>query len=222
MRTYGGATPGERAAKRRAALCEAALDLLAEGGWERVTVRGVCTRARLNDRYFYESFRDPEALLLAVCEQVTAEAFATITDTIRTTEPDQDVRVRAVVVAVIDFFTTDPRRGHLLLASQATDELRRGRQATVRVMARLVAEQGVVVLGDQAPPEHDRELAALTLVHGTLELFASWLRGELDVTREHLTDFLVAMIQTTGTLRRSPATPPATRTPRTPPPRHAG
>lgn len=222
MRTYGGASPGERAAKRRAALCEAALDLLAEGGWERVTVRGVCSRARLNDRYFYESFRDPGALLLAVREQVTAEAFTTITDTIKATEPDPDVRVRAVVVAVIDFFTADPRRGHLLLQSQATEELRRARQATIRVMARIVAEQGVVMLGDQAPPEGDRELAALTLVHGTLELFASWLRGELDVTREHLTDFLVAMIQTTGTLRRVPGMPPAGRTPRTPPPPHAG
>jgi AcrR family transcriptional regulator len=206
MRTYGGATPGERAAKRRAALREAALDLLAEGGWERVTVRGVCTRARLNDRYFYESFRDPEALLLAVRKQVTAEAFAAVTDAIANTEPDPDVRVRAIVVAVIDFFTGDPRRGHLLLQSQATDELRRARQATVRVMARLVVEQGVVMLGDRLPPERDRELAALTLVHGTLELFASWLRGELDVTREHLTDFLVAMVRTTGDLRQA-ATP---------------
>lgn len=222
MRTYGGATPGERAVKRRAALCEAALDLLAEGGWERVTVRGVCTRARLNDRYFYESFRDPAALLLAVREQVTAEAFATITDTIKGTEPDPEVRVRAIVVAIIEFFTSDPRRGHLLLQSQATDELRRARQATIRVMARLVVEQGVVMLGDQAPPERDRELAALTLVHGTLELFASWLRGELAVTREHLTDFLIAMVQTTGTLRRSPSRPPAGRTRRTPRPPRAG
>lgn len=201
MRTYGGATPEERRVRRRAALHEAALDLLAEGGWERVTVRGVCSRARLNDRYFYESFRDPEALLLAVREQVTADAFTTITEAIKNTEPDPDVRIRAIVVAVIDFFTTDPRRGHLLLQSQATEELRRARQATVRVMAQIVVEQGVVMLGDHAPPERDRELAALTLVHGTLELFASWLRGDLDVTREHLTDFLVAMVRTTGELR---------------------
>jgi AcrR family transcriptional regulator len=201
MRTYGGASPTERTAKRRAALCEAALDLLAEGGWERVTVRGVCTRARLNDRYFYESFRDPEALLLAVREQVTADAFATITEAIGNTAPDPEIRTRAIVVAIIDFFTTDPRRGHLLLQSQATDELRRARQATVRVMARIVVAQGVVMLGEAAPPERDRELAALTLVHGTLELFASWLRGELDVTRAHLTDFLVAMVRTTGDLR---------------------
>jgi AcrR family transcriptional regulator len=201
MRTYGGATPAERTAKRRAALCEAALDLLAEGGWERVTVRGVCTRARLNDRYFYESFRDPETLLRAVGEQVTAEAFATIAETIGNTEPDPDVRTRAIVVAIIDFFTTDPRRGQLLLQSQATDELRQARQATVRVMARIVVEQGVVMLGAAAPPERDRKLAALTLVHGTLELFASWLRGELDVTRDRLTDFFVAMVRATGDLR---------------------
>jgi len=214
MRTYGGATPEQRQAKRRAALFEAALDLLADGGWERVTVRGVCAAAKLNDRYFYESFRDPEALLLAVRERVTAEAFAAIAAAIADTAPDPDVRVRAIVVALIDFFTDDPRRGHLLVQSQATEALRRARHQTIRAMATLVADQGVVLLGDQAPPEPDNELAALTLVHGTLELFASWLRGELDVGRAHLTDFLVAMVRTTGDLsRRLPSTPRSERTP---------
>lgn len=200
MKTYGGATPAERTAKRRAALCEAALDLLAEGGWERVTVRGVCARARLNDRYFYESFRDPASVLLAVHGRVTAQAFAVIGEAIAETAPDPDVRVRAVVEALVGFFTEDPRRGHVLVQSQATEELRRARQDSVRAMARVVADQSATMLGDQAPPARDRELAALTLVHGTLELFASWLRGELDVTRAHLVDFLVAMVRTTEDL----------------------
>ncbi len=200
MKTYGGASPDERKAKRRAALCEAALDLLADGGWERVTVRGVCARAKLNDRYFYESFRDPAALLLAVREQVTAHAFAVVDKAIADTEPDPDVRVRAVIVALVDFFTEDKRRGHVLIQSQATEQLRAARQTSVRAMARLVADQSAAMLGAQAPPEQDRELAALTLVHGTLELFASWLRGELDITREHLVDFLVAMVRTTEDL----------------------
>ncbi len=200
MRTYGGATPEERKARRRAALCAAALDLLADGGWEKVTVRGVCAAARLNDRYFYESFRDPESLLLTVREQVTAEAFAVVGKAIADTEPDPEIRVRAVIEALVGFFTDDARRGHLLVQSQATEELRKARQAGIRAMARLVADQGVAMLGTQAPPEQDRELAALTLVHGTLELFATWLRGELDTTRDHLVDFLVAMVRTTEDL----------------------
>lgn len=200
MKTYGGASPGERKAKRRAALCEAALDLLADGGWERVTVRGVCAAAKLNDRYFYENFRDPAALLLAVREQVSVQAFAVVEKAIADTKPDVDVRVRAVIEALVGFFTEDPRRGHLLVQSQATEELRDARQKSIRAMARVVADQGAAMLGAQAPPEQDRELAALTLVHGTLELFASWLRGELDVTREHLVDFLVAMVRTTEDL----------------------
>lgn len=200
MKTYGGATPEERTAKRRAALCEAALDLLAEGGPDRVTVRGVCARAKLNDRYFYESFRDPASLLLEVREQVTTQAFAVVGAAIADTEPDPEVRVRAVIEALVGFFTEDPRRGHLIVQSQATEELRNARQASIRAMAALVADQGVAMLGEKAPPEQDRELAALTLVHGTLELFATWLRGELDITREHLVDFLVAMVRTTEDL----------------------
>jgi len=37
-------------------------------------------------------------------------------------------------------------------------------------------------------------LAALILVAGGFDLVTQWLRGELDVTREHLEDFLVAMV----------------------------
>lgn len=199
-RPYGGVPADQRRARRRAALLAAGLELLGTEGLAATTVRKVCAEAGLNDRYFYESFRDPAALLLAVREQVTAHAFAVVAKAIADTAPDPDVRVRAVIVALVDFFTEDPRRGHLLVQSQATDELRAARQTSVRAMARVVADQGAAMLGAQAPPEPDRELAALTLVHGTLELFASWLRGELDITRTHLVDFLVAMVRTTEDL----------------------
>jgi AcrR family transcriptional regulator len=224
-RTYGGVTGEQRRARRHKALTEAALDLVADGGWERVTVRAVCTRARLNDRYFYESFPDRDALLLAARDGIAAEGLRAFQEAIATTEPER--RIRAVVEAVIDFFTEDPRRGHLMFASH--DALRGRRREMLRTLARIVADQAAELLGAAAAGGKDRELGALTLVSGTMEVFAEWLRGELDVTREHLADFLVAMITTTGDLaatldevRAAPPTPRAARTPRTPRPPRAG
>jgi AcrR family transcriptional regulator len=196
QRSYGGETGAVRAARRRAALTEAALDLVADGGWERVTVRAVCARARLNDRYFYESFADRDALLLAARDAIAADALRTLRRTIELTTPEK--RVRGVVDAVIDFFTEDPRRGHIMFAPHPA--LRERRQEMLRTLSRIVADQATELLGDHAAPQPDRELGALTLVSGTMEVFAGWLRGEVDVTREHLADFLVAMVDATGGL----------------------
>jgi AcrR family transcriptional regulator len=196
QRTYGGVTGAQRRARRRAALTEAALDLVAEVGWERVTVRAVCGRARLNDRYFYESFADRDALLLATRDGIAIDALRVLRRAIEDTGADE--RVRAVVEAVIDFFTADARRGHLMFAPH--EALLGRRREMLQMLTRIVADQAAELLGDHAAPGPDRELGALTLVSGTMEVFASWLRGELDVTREHLADFLVAMVNTTGDL----------------------
>ncbi|MPZ80746.1 MAG: TetR family transcriptional regulator [Actinophytocola sp.] len=198
QRTYGGATGEERRARRRAALTDAALELFAEGGWERVTVRAVCGRARLNDRYFHESFADRDTLLLAARDGIAEEGLRVLLGAIATTAPDPGSRIRAVVESVIDFFVADPRRGNLVFASH--EALRGRRQDMLRMLARIVADQAAELLGAHAAPEPDRELGAFTLVSGTMEVFSSWLRGEVDVTREHLADFLVAMIHTTGDL----------------------
>ncbi len=195
-RTYAGETGDERRARRRAALMDAALDLVADGGWERVTVRAVCGRARLNDRYFYESFADRDALLLATRDGIATAALRAFRQAIGDTSADK--RVRAVVEAVIDFFVDDPRRGHLMFNPH--EALRGRRREMVTLLAGIVADQATEILGDRAAPRQDRELGALTLVSGTMDVFASWLRGELDVTREHLADFLVAMVNTTGEL----------------------
>jgi AcrR family transcriptional regulator len=196
QRSYAGESSETRTARRRAALTEAALDLVADRGWERVTVRAVCTHARLNDRYFYESFADRDALLLATRDAIAADALRTLRRTIENTTPQQ--RIRGVVESVIDFFTADPRRGHLMFAPHPA--LRGRRQEMLRMLSRIVADQATELLGDHAAPQPDRELGALTLVSGTLEVFAGWLRGEVDVTREHLADFLVAMVDATGGL----------------------
>jgi AcrR family transcriptional regulator len=65
-RAYGGLSPEDRVAARRARLVQAGAELFGIQGLRATTVRGVCAEAGLTDRYFYESFTSLEDLLAAV------------------------------------------------------------------------------------------------------------------------------------------------------------
>ncbi|WP_019448577.1 TetR/AcrR family transcriptional regulator [Cupriavidus sp. BIS7] len=70
-RRYRGAEADERRAQRRGQLIAAAVQVYGERGYQSATVKAVCEAAGLTERYFYESFANSEALLLASFETVT-------------------------------------------------------------------------------------------------------------------------------------------------------
>jgi AcrR family transcriptional regulator len=70
-RPYGGVSGEKRRAERRARLIEAAVRVFGEVGYRAATVKAVCAAAGLTERYFYESFANSEALLIAAYTHVT-------------------------------------------------------------------------------------------------------------------------------------------------------
>lgn len=66
LRRYGGRGGEERRAERRERLLDAGLACYGEVGYHAATVRMICARAGLTERYFYESFANGEDLLCAV------------------------------------------------------------------------------------------------------------------------------------------------------------
>src|ERR1700759_230258 len=78
-RPYRGVQAGERLAERRSRLLAAGLDLLGSDRQDisELTVRGVCRRAGLASRYFYESFSDKDEFIGAVFDWVVGELAAT-------------------------------------------------------------------------------------------------------------------------------------------------
>jgi AcrR family transcriptional regulator len=199
-RSYGGASAAERQATRRAALLAAGLELLGTVGWSGTTVRGVCAEAGLNDRYFYESFADLDALRLAVVDELMADGTAAI---VAATNTPRDLRgrTRAVVTAIVDFFTADPRRAHILVHEfQASPLLAGRRRRLIQELVAIFTAQVHDLLGQVPVSDADVELTALTLIGGGLELVSTWLRGDLAVSREHLVDFIVALMLTSTDL----------------------
>ncbi len=197
---------GGRRARRRAALLEAGLELFGTRGCAGTTVRGVCTLAVLNDRYFYENFPDLDALLVAVFDEVARRGEEAILAAVRSAPRDLPLRVRAVANAGPGFLIADPRHARLLTHEiQVEPALRGRRNALIRRLAGIFTAQAHELAEDMPLSDTDVEMTVLTLVGGAMELVSTWLRGELAVDREHLIDFLVALIVTSDGLPASPA-----------------
>ena len=75
-RNYAGLSADERRLARRERLIEGAIRAYGELGYRNTTVKAVCEAAGLTERYFYESFANSEALLVAAFETVSRRVFA--------------------------------------------------------------------------------------------------------------------------------------------------
>src|ERR1700735_1367322 len=91
-RPYRGINAADRLATRRARLLEAGLDLLGGDDAAELTVRGVCRRAGVAARYFYESFADKDEFVGAVFDSVIAELAFTTQSAVDAAPPEEQTR----------------------------------------------------------------------------------------------------------------------------------
>lgn len=188
VRPYRGISADARVAARRERLLEAGLDLLGEQGIAGVTMSGTCRRARLTDRYFYESFRNRDELLLAMLARSVETVNARIAAAVTTAGADPQARLRAALAAGMELLTDDPRQARAFLEASADPSLRAPMTAALGAYARAVAHE----LGGRRPrsPQDETrlELAATILVSGIARVAESWLQGTLDIPRDELID----------------------------------
>ncbi|OQO93816.1 TetR family transcriptional regulator [Saccharomonospora piscinae] len=189
-RTWAGTSLSDRRARRRRQLLDAGLDLLGTPEGPAVSVRAVCRSAGLTERYFYESFTDRDEFVVAAYDHVVTLAHRTLVDAVSLAGSDPSRRAEAAVSAFVTLILDDPRQGRvLLLAPLAEEPLRRIGAQRLPVFADLVREQ----LSDRLD-EGDRAMTATALVGGLANVFAGYLGGTFDVTRERLTAHCVRLV----------------------------
>jgi len=194
---YAGVAAAQRRETRRAQLIEAALDLLGNDGWQATTVRAICARAQLTPRYFYESFDDLDAVLLAVFDEIAQDAALVTLDAVAQAPGEAHAKARAAIGAFVDLLSDDPRKARVLFVEAIGPEaLTRRRFETLRLFASLVAQQGRSFYGMQESTDPLIECSALMTVGGLAEILLAWVDGTLNSTREQLiedcTDLFVA------------------------------
>jgi AcrR family transcriptional regulator len=189
QRRWAGTTLDVRRAARRAQLIEAGFALLGEHGAGAVTVRGAARSAHLSERYFYESFSDRDALLLAVHDRVAEQARTVIATAVaavvQAAPTDPDAPAIAGLEAFTDFLEEDPRRGRVLLQEAFADQaLARHGVELLPSFAALLVEQ--ISARFEGPDKVDAELSAVALVGALAHLYLGWIDGSLKIPRERL------------------------------------
>ncbi|QRY62526.1 TetR/AcrR family transcriptional regulator [Gordonia sp. PDNC005] len=192
LRSYGGEAGDARVARRRAALIDASLDMLTESDVGTVTVRGICARAGLTPRYFYESFDNVDALARATYDGVIAEIAERAADAFAH-GGDARGKVRAAVEAIVDVIESDPRTGKLIFSDTLRSPVLAGRRAdSLQLFANLTSESAAQVA--RVGQADETMAAAHFQVGGLGRVLASWTEGRLDLDRDRLVAVCVRMM----------------------------
>jgi len=198
-RGWAGIPAAERRATRRTRLLDAAFELLGTDGWSATTVRGVCLAAKLNPRYFYESFESLDALLVAVYDRTVEELAATVYRAVEAAGTDPASQVRAVLSGIVDFVDEDQRRGRVLYVEAIGNEtLNLRRIETGHELVELLERDASERYGPPPSGERIGRIAAAFLVGGFAELLSAWLAGRIDVSKAQLVDDASALFLAVG------------------------
>jgi AcrR family transcriptional regulator len=196
---WAGVSPADRRAERRTLLLDAAFDLLGTEGWAGTTVRAVCQVARLNPRYFYESFDDLDALVVAVYDRLVDQLAAEFSDAVETAADDPAAQTRAALDRIVAFVDDDRRRARLLYVEALGNEaLNRRRIEAGHTLVAALEQRAIDRHGPPPPGEQISRVAAAVLVGGTSELVLAWLDGRIDVPRDQLVDDATALFLAVG------------------------
>jgi len=186
-RTYRGRTAEERQEERRTRLLEAATEIWGREGWAAVTMRGVCAKAGLIDRYFYESFADRDALLVTIWDSVQADSLMILGTAFEAaSDAPPTEQVRAGITALVENMVADPVRAHIALGDHAGSTVLQDRRREVIL---LISDLIIGLWRPYARPEvtnDEMRVWALVGIGGLYELIAAWHVGVVQVTPAEL------------------------------------
>ncbi|MFD3744309.1 TetR/AcrR family transcriptional regulator [Nocardia sp. NPDC058633] len=204
-RRYGGRDKASRSAERRAALLAAGLELFGTIGYPASSVKKICDRAGLTERYFYESFTHREALLSAVYDsQIEQVRTATLT-ALADAEPELAPQAHAAVEAFVRTVAADPRRARVIFVEVVgvSSALEVHRRAVMREFAQLIV--GFAGAYFHIPATGRLDVSAMLFAGGMTELMVDWTLADAPQPLDELIDVAAAiLINGFGTLDRLP------------------
>ncbi|MET0897369.1 MAG: TetR/AcrR family transcriptional regulator [Mycobacterium sp.] len=180
---WSGVPLEDRQARRREELIDAGTELLGGEGGPALTVRAVCRRASLTERYFYESFADRDEFVRAVYDAVCTRAMATL---VTATTP------REAVERFVALMVDDPIRGRVLLLAPEVEPVLAKSGAEWMPSFIDLLQRKLITITDPVVGH----MAATSLVGGLTALFSAYLDNRLAASREQFIDFCVDTIMT--------------------------
>ncbi|MBN6036890.1 TetR/AcrR family transcriptional regulator [Amycolatopsis sp. 195334CR] len=193
VRPFRGVSAQDRRATRRGQLLDAALDVLGEHGRDGFTMTAVCRRAKLTERYFYESFANRDELLIALFDQLTGQMSEQVLHAADAVPADASPRDKyaGALRPMIRALAADPRQARAYVECFTSDLLRAHRAKVVQTFTAVITEQVLALSGD--PARARVEATALLLIGGIHEVLHGWLTGAVELTEDELVDEFAAI-----------------------------
>lgn len=191
VRPYRGVEAADRVAERRRRFLEAGLDILgADADLSELTVRGICHRAGVALRYFYESFTDKDDFVGQIFDWVIADIAAT-TQAAVTAAPLNE-QSRAGMANIVRTIAADTRIGRLLFSSQLSNPVVVRKRAESGALMAMLLFQHAGTLGAQ---DNDRiKASSHFVVGGVSQTITAWLAGDTKLEPDELVEQLASII----------------------------
>jgi AcrR family transcriptional regulator len=191
VRPYRGVEARDRVAQRRRRLLEAGLDLLGGEDPAELTVRGICGRAGISVRYFYESFTDKDEFVAAVFDWIIGDIAATTQAAVAAAPREE--QNRAGIANLVRTIAGDARVGRLLFSAQLSNTVLVRKRAELGGVFAVLSGQHVT--NAYRVPESEW-IKAVThfVVGGVGQTISAWLAGDIDLDDGQLVDQLARVL----------------------------
>ncbi|MCP2342176.1 TetR/AcrR family transcriptional regulator [Actinomadura rupiterrae] len=193
-RRYRGMDGGERESARRERLLAAGLELFGTAGYNASTVEDVCRQAGMAKKFFYESFSDREALLLAIYDAEIDRAQLAVLRALGDAAPTAEEQAAAGFSAFLRTVGADPRVTRIVFceiiraASPATEERY---QRAKREFADFIAD--VLTRLEGVPPTKVLRMGTTQIIGAINELMTDQVLGHLDATLDEIIDLTLTL-----------------------------
>ncbi|NKI19366.1 TetR/AcrR family transcriptional regulator [Spongiibacter sp. KMU-166] len=184
-RPYRGQSMDDRRRERRQVLLDAALTLVGQQGYSNISVRALCNEAGLTERYFYESFKNREAMLAELYTEQTARLRAAMIAAISLPSDGTNATVGKGLRCFFSMLKQEPELARVILfevfgVSKAMDELY---YQAMEDFAELLRELALALGLDTTPPHTDSNVVYAGLVGACVQMARRWV---LDDYREDI------------------------------------
>lgn len=185
-RRYGGIAPEARQQERREKLIQAGIELFGSRGYHAVTVREICSAARLTERYYYESFSSLEKLFAAVYAHVALELKQATLAALGQAQRHPLALAEAALRVFFQYVRNDPRRARILLIDAVTIGTDIGRLAdqAMRDYTDLMRGFIDVLFPDAAGAGLKPELLSAGLIGANIRIATQWVQEDFRLPME--------------------------------------
>jgi AcrR family transcriptional regulator len=200
-RAYGGISPEQRRAERRAKLLQAGLALFTSTGFAATRISELCTEAGVSTRNFYEEFASKEDLLRELHDLINATAFAQVRAALTQLETaDVATRIATLLDVFVRTVTADPRAPRLnyVEAVGVNAEIEQQHVRWVNTWAEFIESEAMRAAEAGVAPQRSYRLTAIALVGAVTGLLREWQAHEppleVDEIAEEIRELMLAAI----------------------------